>query len=81
MSTTDTSDTWAAFPDQEAWASFDQAADLAAMTTVTKDVETLTLAIRAGYDAAELQTLDLANPDTLASLTVAAALNADVAVA
>lgn len=54
-----------------------QAADVAAMTTVTKDAGTLTLAIRAGYRAAELQSLDLTNPDTLTALTVSAALNAD----
>ena len=54
-----------------------QAADVAAMTTVTKDVETLTLAAQAGYGPAELAVLDLDNPDVLTALTVSAALNAD----
>jgi hypothetical protein len=52
------------------------AADLAGLVRVTTDPGLLTLAIRAGYDAAELKALDLANPDTLTSLAVAAALNA-----
>lgn len=51
-------------------------ADVAAMVRVTKDVETLTLAIQAGYGPAELESLDLTSPDTRTMLAVAAVLNA-----
>jgi len=56
-------------------------ADLADMVRVTRDTGLLVLAIRAGYDAAELKALNLTSPDTLTSLTVAAALNASDAAA
>jgi hypothetical protein len=52
-------------------------ADLTAMVRLINDPEVLTLAIRAGYDAAELELLDLASPDAFTTLTVAAALNAN----